>query len=126
MAGASLVAERAGYELLGFDLEVLALTVAHFHFAGFAAALVAGLVCHAVRSRWADAAALSVPAGTALVFAGYLVGDAVELVTVSRTHWDLGSAGCWRGSGWPTSAPPSPLPRRDHATQPNTGLPWVA
>lgn len=79
VAGTSLVAERAGAELFGFELGVLTLTVAHFHFAGFAAALVAGLVCHATRSRWADAAALTVPAGTALVFVGYFTGDAVEL-----------------------------------------------
>ena len=49
VAGLSLVAERAGYELMGFELPVLALTVAHFHFAGFAAALVSGLVAHAAR-----------------------------------------------------------------------------
>jgi hypothetical protein len=80
VAGLSLVAERAGYELMGFELPVLALTVAHFHFAGFAAALVAGLVAATDRSRLADAAALTVPAGTALVLAGYLVGDEVELL----------------------------------------------
>ncbi|WP_329200044.1 MULTISPECIES: YndJ family protein [unclassified Streptomyces] len=47
VAGSALVAERAGYRLFGFDLDVLALTVPHFHFAGFTAALVAGLVCRA-------------------------------------------------------------------------------
>ena len=38
VAAFSLVAERAGRELLGFPLAVHGLTVAHFHFAGFAAA----------------------------------------------------------------------------------------
>src|SRR5690349_23434626 len=43
VAASALVAERAGYHLFGFKLGILALTVAHFHFAGFAAALIAGL-----------------------------------------------------------------------------------
>ncbi|WP_327418243.1 YndJ family protein [Streptomyces sp. NBC_01233] len=84
IAGTALVAERAGYRLFGFDLDILALTVPHFHFAGFAAALVAGLVCRAARdrpatglSRWA---AYSVPAGTLLVLLGYFVDDWAELV----------------------------------------------
>ncbi|MEJ8641262.1 YndJ family protein [Streptomyces sp. MS1.HAVA.3] len=104
IAGAALVAERAGYRLFGFDLDILALTVPHFHFAGFAAALVAGLVCRAAQGRdpggrglqgrsaggrrlrgrsagglphWA---AYSVPAGTLLVLLGYFVGDWAELV----------------------------------------------
>ncbi|MCY0942132.1 YndJ family protein [Streptomyces antarcticus] len=83
IAATALVAERAGYRLFGFDLDVLALTVPHFHFAGFAAALVAGLVCRTLRTgsaaglaRWA---AYSVPAGTLLVLAGYFVDDWAEL-----------------------------------------------
>jgi hypothetical protein len=80
IAAAALVAERAGYRLFGFDLEILALTVPHFHFAGFAAALIAGLAAHgAPRSRLASAGALCVPAGTALVFAGYFLSDIYEL-----------------------------------------------
>lgn len=79
VAGVSLVAERAGVDLLGFEPVVLALTVAHFHFAGFAAALVAGLVAHAAGSPVASAAALTVPAGTLLVLLGYFLGDGVEL-----------------------------------------------
>ncbi|MFJ6793057.1 YndJ family protein [Streptomyces sp. NPDC091268] len=84
VAGTALVAERAGYRLFGFDLDILALTVPHFHFAGFTAALVAGLVCRGVAgraarglSRWA---AYSVPAGTVLVLLGYFVDDWAELV----------------------------------------------
>ena len=80
VAASALVAERGGVRLLGFDLEILTLTVAHFHYAGFAAALVAGLLCRAVGDRGlARLAALAVPAGTALVGAGYFVNDAVEL-----------------------------------------------
>lgn len=106
VAGLALVSERAGYRLFGFDLDILALTVPHFHFAGFTAALVAGLVCRAagggadrnaddgnapagdgaaVRgdgsagalARWAG---YSVPAGTLLVLLGYFIDDWAELV----------------------------------------------
>ncbi|MGW6687004.1 YndJ family protein [Streptomyces sp. NPDC054961] len=81
VAGTALVAERAGYRLFGFDLDILALTVPHFHFAGFTAALVAGLVCRAAaRGRLARWAAYSVPAGTLLVLLGYFVDDWAELV----------------------------------------------
>lgn len=109
VAAVALVAERSGHHLLGFRLGVLALTVAHFHFAGFAAALIAGLTAATVTTTPAgpataapagpvtDApagpataapaglvtashlAALAVPAGTALVFAGYFTSDDVEL-----------------------------------------------
>jgi hypothetical protein len=91
IAAAALVAERAGYRLFGFELEVLALTVPHFHFAGFAAALVAGLVCRATGNG--GFAALSVPAGTALVLLGYFVNDYVELagaVVLTAGMWSVG------------------------------------
>ncbi|MFB7609797.1 YndJ family protein [Streptomyces gardneri] len=78
VAGLALVAERASYPLFGFDLGLLALTVPHFHFAGFAAALVAGLVCRADDGPTARFAALSVPAGTLLVLVGYFVDDWAE------------------------------------------------
>ncbi|MFD9356889.1 YndJ family protein [Streptomyces sp. NPDC060031] len=84
VAGTALVAERAGYRLFGFDLDILALTVPHFHFAGFTAALVAGLVCRSAGARAASGlsrwAAYSVPAGTLLVLLGYFVDDWAELV----------------------------------------------
>ncbi len=81
VAGLALVAERSGHRLFGFDLRILALTVPHFHFAGFTAALVAGLVCRARPDRpAARAAALSVPVGTALVLAGYFISDWAQLL----------------------------------------------
>ncbi|NML50790.1 YndJ family transporter [Streptomyces sp. R302] len=80
VAGLALVAERASYPLFGFELDLLALTVPHFHFAGFAAALVAGLLCRtAGGGALATTAALSVPAGTLLVLIGYFVDDWAEL-----------------------------------------------
>ncbi|WP_236242540.1 YndJ family protein [Streptomyces sp. CC228A] len=82
VAATALVAERRGYRLFGFDLEILDLTVPHFHFAGFAAALVAGLVAHAAgggHPRLSGFAALSVPSGTFLVLTGYFLNDWTEL-----------------------------------------------
>ncbi|ATW51815.1 YndJ family protein [Streptomyces peucetius] len=79
VAGLALVAERAGHELFGFTLPILALTVPHFHFAGFAAALVAGLVCGRAAGPLARFAALSVPVGTLTVLGGYFVDDWAEL-----------------------------------------------
>ncbi|WP_338675044.1 YndJ family protein [Streptomyces sp. SCSIO 30461] len=79
VAGVALVAERSGHRLFGFDLDVLALTVPHFHFAGFTAALVAGLVCRAAPAPLGRFAALSVPSGTLLVLAGYFVNNETEL-----------------------------------------------
>jgi len=75
-AGVALVAERAGHELFGFSLGILALTVPHLHYAGLAAVLIAGL---AARAAGNTAAALSVPAGVGLVFAGFFLGRFVEL-----------------------------------------------
>ncbi|MCK8678190.1 YndJ family protein [Streptomyces lichenis] len=80
VAASALVAERAGHRLLGFDLDILALTVPHFHFAGFAAALVAGLVCRTADRPAARFAGYSVPSGTLLVLAGYFVDDWAELL----------------------------------------------
>ncbi|GIG60096.1 hypothetical protein Lfu02_44680 [Longispora fulva] len=81
VAAVALVAERAGFGLFGFDLDVLALTVPHFHYAGFTAALVAGLVCRDKSdSVVARIAALTVPVGTEIVLIGYFVDDRVELL----------------------------------------------
>jgi hypothetical protein len=91
VAGGALVAERLGVELFGFDLPVLSLTVAHFHFAGFAAALIAALVCASTRDdALARLAALCVPAGLLIVLIGFFTGTPVELAgTVVLT------AGMW-------------------------------
>ncbi|MEU7025668.1 YndJ family protein [Streptomyces sp. NPDC046275] len=98
VAGLALVAERAGHELFGFELGILALTVPHFHFAGFAAALVAGLVCRAAESRGTRFAALSVPLGTLLVLLGYFVDDWAELagaLVLTAGMWAVALA-TWR------------------------------
>ncbi|SHN26420.1 YndJ family transporter [Cryptosporangium aurantiacum] len=99
IAGLSLVAERGGWALLGFGPKILLLTVAHFHYAGFAAALVASLVCGLPNSgRAAAFGALTVPAGTALVLAGFFLGDVVELagaVVLTAGMWVVGGL-TWR------------------------------
>jgi len=94
IAALSLVAERASYELFGFKLTVLSLTVAHFHFAGFAAALVACLVAASAPGRAATAAAVSVPLGTGIVLLGFFAGDLVELIGAAVL-----TAGMWL-VGW--------------------------
>lgn len=93
VAALALVAERWGHELFGFELEILALTVPHFHFAGFAAALVAGLVCRVAGDPAGRFAALSVPLGTLLVLVGYFIGDWAELagaVVLTAGMWTVG------------------------------------
>ncbi|MEV5580217.1 YndJ family protein [Streptomyces parvus] len=93
VAATALVAERSGHELFGFDLGILALTVPHFHFAGFAAALVAGLVCRVSDGPAGRFAALSVPLGTLLVLVGYFIGDWAELagaVVLTAGMWTVG------------------------------------
>ncbi|MGQ4718749.1 YndJ family protein [Streptomyces anulatus] len=102
VAATALVAERSGHELFGFDLGILALTVPHFHFAGFAAALIAGLVCRVSDGPAGRFAALSVPLGTLLVLVGYFIGDWAELAgalvltagmwTVGLLTWRMGRA----------------------------------
>ena len=97
VAALSLVAERAGATLLGFSLAVHGLTVAHFHFAGFAAALLAGLTAAAVPGSAAQVGAIAVPLGTAVVAVGHFTGRWTELagavvltVGLTATSWVAG------------------------------------
>ncbi|MFJ1548019.1 YndJ family protein [Streptomyces sp. NPDC088246] len=92
IAAIALVAERSGHTLFGFGLGILALTVPHFHFAGFAAAPVSGLVCRIAESAAGRFAALSVPLGTLLVLIGYFTGDRAELagaVVLTAGMWTV-------------------------------------
>lgn len=93
IAAFALVSERASTEVFGFSLTILGLTVPHFHYAGFAAALVAHLLATAHPSAVTTAAAWSVPAGTMVVLLGYFVGDEVELlgaVILTAGMWLVG------------------------------------
>jgi YndJ-like protein len=98
VAGVSLVAERGGWQLFGFDMTVLALTVAHFHFAGFAAALIASLIRMAVPTWWGAVPSLGVPAGIGVVFVGYFTGARVQLAGAALLTLALWVAGwlTWR------------------------------
>lgn len=80
VGAAALVAERAGWGLLGFGGTYLTLTVPHMLFAGFGACLVAGLVAEVAPGRPAGVAAAAVPLGVVLVLGGYFVSDTAELV----------------------------------------------
>lgn len=105
VAASSLVAERGGWELLGFGMTTQLLTVAHFHYAGFAAALVAGLTASRAPSPSSSIAAVTVPVGIGLVFLGYFTGDEVELagaVVLTAGMWLLG----W--TVWRDVAPAAP------------------
>ncbi|NYI03823.1 YndJ family transporter [Allostreptomyces psammosilenae] len=114
VAAIALVPERAGTPFLGFGTAILALTVAHFHYAGFAAALVAALAAGlhptdaATPPRPATRlAALSVPGGTLTVLAGYFVSEFVELL---GALWL--TAGMWLVAWhtWRHQAPAAPRP----------------
>ncbi|MGW1705079.1 YndJ family protein [Streptomyces sp. NPDC002206] len=104
VAATALVAERSGHALFGFGPGILALTVPHFHFAGFAAALIAGLVCRVADGPAGRFAASSVPLGTLLVLIGYFIGDWAELagaVVLTAGMWTVALL-TWRtirGSG---------------------------
>ncbi|GEK22563.1 YndJ family transporter [Cellulomonas xylanilytica] len=80
VGAAALVAERAGWGLLGFSGGYLALTVPHMLFAGFGACLVVGLVAQTTATPLTRVAGVAVPPGVLLVLAGYFVSDAAELV----------------------------------------------
>ncbi|MFF3063203.1 YndJ family transporter [Oerskovia sp. NPDC057915] len=90
VGAAAMLADRGGWGLLGFSGTYLTLTVPHMLFAGFAAALVAGLTVGlghrsagaggAVRATAARTGAAGVPLGTGLVLVGYFVGNVAELV----------------------------------------------
>jgi len=96
VAGSALLAERGGYHLFGFSFTILALTVAHFHAVGFAAALIASLAA-GVGGRGAGgggrAAAIAagcVPAGLVIILGGIFITPWLELLgTVVLT------AGLW-------------------------------
>lgn len=87
VAAIALVANRGGLRLFGFEPGVLALTVAHFHVAGFGALLLLVLLASAEPSRSTRLASVAAPLGVSLVGVGFLfgrvagerAGDGVEL-----------------------------------------------
>lgn len=83
IGGAWLFASRAGMSPFGFFEPIVLYTAAHFHFAGFAACLVVGLLGRALYAERTPslvyrAAASVVMAGVPLVAAGITVSRALE------------------------------------------------
>src|SRR5580704_4481214 len=83
VAGAWLVASRAGLQPLAFHEPIVLLTAVHFHFAGFASAVLAGLTYERFRdSKWKVAlqSVLSaVVCGPAILGLAFLLGPKVKL-----------------------------------------------
>jgi hypothetical protein len=84
VAGAWLVASRAGIQLLAFREPIVLLTAVHFHFAGFASAVLAGLTYERFHeSNWKpalQAALLAVVCGPGILGLAFLFGPKVKLV----------------------------------------------
>jgi hypothetical protein len=84
VAGIWLVASRAGLPLLAFREPIVLLTAVHFHFAGFASAVLAGLMDEALARhrgrRVLRPALLAVVLGPAILGLAFLVGPKVKLV----------------------------------------------
>jgi hypothetical protein len=83
IAGVWLVASRAGLQLLAFREPIVLLTAVHFHFAGFASAVLAGLTYEKFRERrWKVAlqsALLAVVCGPAILGLAFMLGPKVKL-----------------------------------------------
>jgi len=80
-----LVLSRAGLQPEGFSHEIVELTGVHFHYAGFAATLMAALTIGAVRDRgrlakFASGAAMFVVIGVAVTAAGIATGSGLLTV----------------------------------------------
>jgi hypothetical protein len=84
VAGAWLVASRAGLHPAGFEEPIVLLTAMHFHFAGFASAIIAGLTYRHFRGQRGEkllrAAALAVVIGPGLLGLAFLAGPRVKLL----------------------------------------------
>src|SRR5580658_7145210 len=84
VAGAWLVASRAGLQILAFREPIVLLTAVHFHFAGFASAVLAGLTYERFReSQWKAAllsALTAVVCGPAILGLAFMLGPKVKLV----------------------------------------------
>lgn len=85
IGGTWLVASRTGSPLLGFEEPIALLTAVHFHYAGFAAPLIAGLVGRVLPYEGVllptyRVAAASVMLGPALLAIGTTVSPALEVI----------------------------------------------
>jgi hypothetical protein len=83
VAGVWLMASRAGAQFLAFHEPIVLLTAVHFHFAGFASALLAGLLDQALAGhkgrRILRLALLAAVAGPGVLGFAFLLGPRVKL-----------------------------------------------
>lgn len=70
VGGGAALSDRAGWRPLGFGDDIVRLTALHFHYAGFALPVLAGVVARLSGSFWAKTAAGCVIAGIPLTAAG--------------------------------------------------------
>lgn len=70
VGGAWLLADRAGMEPLEFDGQIVRLTAAHFHFAGFVLPLMAGFLVCKDSETWMRISAIGASGGVMLVATG--------------------------------------------------------
>jgi len=86
VGGAWLVASRLGLNPMGFQEPIVLLTAVHFHYAGFAAPLLAGATSRALAGRGAvirvvfRLATWGILAGPGLLATGFVVGPRLKLV----------------------------------------------
>ena len=75
VGGAWAVADRMGWRPLDYDPEIVFLTVAHFHYAGFVLPIVAGLVFGEIKNWLAKLVVYGILIGVLLVAAGIVASQ---------------------------------------------------
>jgi hypothetical protein len=84
VAGIWLLASRAGIAFMGFQEPIVLLTGVHFHFAGFASAVLAGLTYERLRESHAAGflrvAIVAVICGPGILGLAFLLGPKVKLI----------------------------------------------
>jgi hypothetical protein len=76
-----LVASRLGLEPVGIGEPIVELTAVHFHYAGFAAALLAARIYEAAGGRWASVGTFLTIASPPIVAVGFTTGSALAQIT---------------------------------------------
>jgi hypothetical protein len=84
VAGIWLVASRTGIQFIGFQEPIVLLTGVHFHFAGFASAVLAGLTYERLRESkgvgFLRAALVAVVCGPGILGLAFLFGPKMKLI----------------------------------------------
>jgi hypothetical protein len=98
------LASRLGLNPIGFREPIVLLTAVHFHYAGFAAAILVRALARIPRLRTIPAllfpaAAAGALAGPAFLAAGFMIGPRVKLVAaLLMAAGEIALAGCFVGS----------------------------